>query len=56
MTVRSIGPDGFGTKLPEVDKTQIAQWREKWAERGAKELRKAGFDKEADRWRSGIFG
>jgi hypothetical protein len=53
MTVREIGPQGFGEKLPEVDTKQIDRWKEKWAERGAKELRKAGLDLEADRWAVG---
>ena len=53
MTVREFGPKGFGKKLPEVDKAQIETWKQKWAERGAKELRKAGFEIEADRWAFG---
>jgi MobA/MobL family len=53
MSVRAIGQDGFGERLPEVTPEQIAQWKEKWAERGAKELRKAGFEIEADRWAVG---
>lgn len=32
---------------------QLDQWRDKWAERGAKELEKAGFNLEAERWRVG---
>ena len=49
MTVRDIGPDGSGKQRLEVTPEQIKQWKEKWAERGAKELRKAGFEIEADR-------
>ena len=55
MTVREIGPDGFGKKLPDVTPQQIRHWKEKWAERGAKELRKAGFEIEADRWAVGYM-
>jgi len=50
MTVREIGPDGFTGPRLEVTPEQIQHWKEKWAERGAKELRKAGFEIEADRW------
>jgi len=53
MTVREIGPDGFGKQRLEVTPEQILRWKEKWAERGAKELRKAGFEIEADRWSVG---
>jgi hypothetical protein len=53
MTLREIGPDGFGKRLPEMTPAQIEQLREKWAERGAKELRKEGFEIEADRWAVG---
>ena len=55
MTVREIGPGGFGEKLPEVDTLQMDAWKQKWAERGAKELRKAGLDIEADRWAVGYL-
>jgi MobA/MobL family protein len=54
MTVREIGPEGFdGGKRLEADSKQILHWKQKWAERGAKELRKAGFEIEADRWAVG---
>ena len=53
MTVREIGPNGFGEKLPDIDPGQIVEWKEKWSERGAKELRRAGFEIEADRWAVG---
>lgn len=53
MSVRAIGPEGFAEKLPEVTPEQIMHWKEKWAERGAKELRKAGLEIEADRWAVG---
>lgn len=53
MTLREIGPNGFGKRLPEMTPEQIERLREKWAERGERELRKAGFEVEADRWSVG---
>jgi hypothetical protein len=53
MTVREIGQDGFTGKRLEVTPEQLDKWKEKWAARGAKELRKAGFALEADRWAVG---
>ena len=53
MTLREIGPEGFGKRLPAMTPEQIEHLRESWAERGAKELRKAGFEIEADRWAVG---
>ena len=53
MTVREVGPNGFGEKLPEIGKADIREIKEKWSERTAKELRKAGFEIEADRWAVG---
>jgi hypothetical protein len=53
MTLREIGPNGFGKRLPEMTPEQIERLREKWAERGERELRKAGFEIEADRWAVG---
>jgi len=53
MTVREIDPDGFTGKRLEIDTAQLLRWKEKWAERGAKELRRAGFEIEADRWAVG---
>ncbi len=52
---RTIGPDGFGEKFLKWEDygQQLDQWRDKWAERGAKELEKAGFHLEAERWRVG---
>ncbi len=37
----------------EDRKKNLADWREKWAERGARELEKAGFKLQAERWRYG---
>lgn len=53
MTLREIGPNGFGKRLPEMTPEQIERLREKWAERGAKELGKSGFEVEASRWSVG---
>ena len=55
MTVREIGPEGFDGKRLEADTKQVLHWKQKWAERGAKELRKAGFEIEADRWAVGYM-
>lgn len=51
FSLRSIGPEGFGERLPEVTPEQIAHWRERWAEMGAKALDRAGFEQEAERYR-----
>jgi len=55
VSMREITPDGFGKRVFEWDDREknLARWRDKWAERGAKELEKAGFHLEADRWRVG---
>jgi hypothetical protein len=53
LTVREISSDGFTGKRFEILPDQIEQWKEKWAARGARELRKAGFPVEADRWAVG---
>jgi len=53
MTAREIGPDGFTGKRLEVTPEQLENWKEKWAQRGAKELKKAGFALEAERWAVG---
>lgn len=55
LTVREIKPDGFTGKRFEILPDQIEEWKQKWAARGAKELRKAGFSVEADRWAVGHF-
>ena len=54
-SMRKVGKDGLGEKVftwEEKEKT-LARWREKWAECGAKELEKAGYKVEAERWRYG---
>lgn len=53
MTLREVGPDGFGKRLPEIDSKQIETWKEKFAQRAARELRKAGYEQEAERWALG---
>ncbi len=53
LTVREIGKDGFTGKRLEVTPEQLENWKEKWAARGAKELRKAEFPVEAERWAVG---
>jgi hypothetical protein len=53
LTVREIGQDGSTGKRLEVTPEQLDNWKEKWAARGARELRKAGFSLEADRWAVG---
>jgi MobA/MobL family len=55
VSLRTVGPDGFGKKFLTWDNynEHLHHWREKWAERGARELEKAGLKLEADRWREG---
>jgi hypothetical protein len=53
LTVREIGQDGSTGKRLEVTPEQLDNWKEKWAARGARELRKAAFSLEADRWAVG---
>lgn len=50
---REIGPNGLDGELLKHGPEELEHWREKWAERGARELRKAGFDIEADRYEVG---
>ncbi len=56
VSMREMTPEGFGKRrvLTWEDKEQnLARWREQWAERCARELEKAGYTQEADRWRAG---
>src|SRR5271154_2196539 len=53
LTVREMRPEGFTGRRFEIVPEQIEQWKEKWAARGARELRKAGFPLEAERWAAG---
>src|ERR1017187_8384396 len=53
---RTMGADGkFGEKFITWDNydKQLEQWREKWADIGARYLEKAGHHQEAERWRYG---
>lgn len=54
-TMRELTPDGFGERVLTWDDRfeNLGRWREKWAERCARELEKAGHTVEADRWREG---
>ncbi|MBV9771685.1 MAG: MobA/MobL family protein [Bryobacterales bacterium] len=54
-SLRKVSKDGLGEKVFTWDDREknLAQWREKWAERTARELEKAGFKQEAERWRYG---
>lgn len=52
LTLREIDGDGFSAKKARhwnTDEFNL-QWREKWAELGARYLEKAGFAQEADRY------
>ena len=40
-------------RLAQAENVQLEQWREKWAEMGARALERAGHEIEADRWREG---
>lgn len=55
VSMRKVGKDGLGEKVFTWDdrKKNLAQWREKWAERAARELEKNGHTQEAERWRYG---
>lgn len=48
LTVREIGPDGFGKKLPERDAEQIERWREQWAHLQNRHLERHGYDARVD--------
>ena len=55
LTMRKLDGDEFAkTKCREWNQEeQLAEWREQWAERGAKALHRAGYPVEAERWRHG---
>jgi ATP-dependent exoDNAse (exonuclease V) alpha subunit len=49
LTMREIGPDGFGKKVREWnDKDQLAAWREAWADHANRSLERAGRDERVD--------
>jgi hypothetical protein len=52
LTLRAITPEGFGDKVREWNsKEQNLQWREKWADLGARYLKNAGYEIEAERYK-----
>jgi len=54
LTMRSIGPNGFGLKVREWNSVDLLEtWREEWAKLGAGRLEALGFKREADRFRVG---
>jgi hypothetical protein len=55
LTMRKLEGDEFAkTKCREWNsKEALAQWKEQWAEKGAKALHRAGYSVEAERWRHG---
>jgi len=57
FTLREIDGDGFSSQKARHwnSKALNLQWREKWAELGARYLEKAGFTKEAERYSYGHF-
>jgi hypothetical protein len=54
-SLKKLEKDGLGERVFSWDdrETNLARWREKWAERTARELEKHGFKTEAERWRYG---
>jgi hypothetical protein len=55
-TTRTIDRDGFGLKNRDWNKVEtLNEWRERFAEMGAKQLERAGFKLEAERYRE-AFG
>ena len=54
-SMRKVAKDGLGERVFTWNDREknLALWHEKWAERGARELEKAGFKVEAERWRYG---
>jgi hypothetical protein len=57
LTMRNLDGDEFAKTKKQCrhwnSKEQLAEWREQWAERGAKALHRAGYPVEAERWRQG---
>jgi len=56
-SMRKVTKDGLGERVFTWNdrKKNLANWREKWADRCARELEKAGFKVEAERWRYGYL-
>lgn len=54
LTMREIGPDGFGNKVRDWNKTaEFDRWMERWSDLGAQHLERAGFAQEAERFKTG---
>ena len=55
LTMRELEGENFArTKNRDWNtKEQLGQWRERWAEKGARALERAGHKLEAERWRNG---
>jgi len=54
LTMREIGPDGFGNKVRAWNQTaEFDRWKERWSELGSQHLERAGFTLEAERFRTG---
>jgi hypothetical protein len=55
LTMRRLDGENFAAKKETLwnKKTELAEWREKWAHMGAKALERAGFQQEANRFRHG---
>lgn len=50
VTMREIGPDGFGPKVREWNsREQVEQWREQWERMANKHLERHGHDERIDR-------
>lgn len=57
VSMRKVSKDGLGERVFTWEDRQrnLEQWHEKWAGRCARELEKAGFKTEAERWRYGYL-
>jgi hypothetical protein len=53
-SMRSVTSEGFGNKVREWNRdTELLEWRQQWSELGARHLEKAGFEREAERFKVG---
>lgn len=54
-SARQVGKDGLGERVfrYEDKEKDLERWRKAWADRTARELEKAGYKQEAERWRYG---
>lgn len=57
VSMRKVDAAGLGERafIWKDREKNLESWREKWAERGARELEKAGFKVQAERWRYGYL-